>query len=58
MDGPQPPLCLDDVLARLYESEINFCVSAFWDCGINVKLGGSDERLQRRNRSANAPRGR
>jgi hypothetical protein len=39
MDGLQPPLTLDDVLARLYESEINFSVSAFWDCGITVKLG-------------------
>ena len=39
MDGPQPSLTLDDVLARLYESEINFSLSAFWDCGITVKLG-------------------
>jgi hypothetical protein len=39
MDGLQPPLCLDDVLARLYESEINFSLSAFWDCGVTVKVG-------------------
>lgn len=30
---------LDEVLDRLYESEINFSISCFWDNNIDVKLG-------------------
>ncbi len=28
-----------DVLQRLYDSEINFSISCFWDGGFDVKLG-------------------
>lgn len=30
---------LTEVLLGLYESEINFSISCFWDGGINVRLG-------------------
>lgn len=30
---------LHDVAQRLYDSEINFCVSTFWDGGFDWKLG-------------------
>lgn len=30
---------LDEVLDRLYESEINFSISCFWDNNVDVKLG-------------------
>jgi hypothetical protein len=30
---------LGDVMMRLYNSEINFSVSTFWDNGFDVKLG-------------------
>jgi hypothetical protein len=32
-------MTLGEVLDKLYDSEINFEVSAFWDNGIDVKLG-------------------
>jgi hypothetical protein len=32
-------MTLGEVLDRLYDSEINFEISAFWDNGIDVKLG-------------------
>jgi len=30
---------LDEVLRRMYDSEINFLISAFWDAGYLVALG-------------------
>jgi hypothetical protein len=35
----QESVMADDVFQRLYESEINFHVSSFWDCGFQVALG-------------------
>ena len=32
-------MTLDEVLDKLYDSEINFSISCFWDNGIDVKLG-------------------
>ena len=32
-------MSLEEVLDRLYDSEINFSISCFWDNGIAVKLG-------------------
>ena len=32
-------MTLDEVIDELYDSEINFHISCFWDNGIDVKLG-------------------
>ena len=32
-------MTLDEVLDRLYDSEINFSISCFWDNNIDVRLG-------------------
>jgi hypothetical protein len=29
----------EDILKKLYESEINFSIRSFWDCGYVIKLG-------------------
>lgn len=36
---PKPTYTSDEMIQRLYDSEINFSISVFWDGGIDVKLG-------------------
>jgi hypothetical protein len=39
MNSEEGSMTDDDIFQRLYDSEINFRISCFWDGGFDVKLG-------------------
>lgn len=41
IDPSQLEMTVTDIPQRLYDSEINFSISCFWDGGFDVKLGDS-----------------
>lgn len=46
-------ITLEELLQRLYDSEINISISWFWDAGIDVCIGTKDFAGERWKRTAN-----